>query len=405
LGDPRKGLRSVLIAGTKGKGSTAAILTSIIGACGKRAGLFISPHLVEYRERIRIGLEPVSASEFGELAGKVAECVDRGENWERTGTPTAFETLTAMALLCFATREVDVAVLEVGMGGRLDATNVVTPDAACITPISLDHMDQLGNTVEAIAGEKAGIIKGPYPVISGFQLPAAARVIEQRCAFAGARLISAGKELIVQPNCLSMSGSVFSATTPGGDYRELELNLAGRHQLGNALVAIGAAEALGGAIGLTREALRAGLSRVVWPGRLQILKPTPMIVVDGAHNGDSARVLAESIRELFVHEKLYLVLGMLKGKDYEAVARELCPLADEVLIPRLNHPRAGSPEDLREVVLRHASSVRLCGDAKSCLDAAVRKCGSRDMVLVAGSLSLVGEVILAEREARRISES
>lgn len=393
-GSPQRKLRCAIIAGTKGKGSTAALLTSLLAAAGGRPGLYTSPHLVEYRERIRIGGEPVSPEEFGALAGRLAGPVAELEREGEDLRPTTFEVLTAMALLGFAERGVDVAVLEVGMGGRLDAVNAVEAAAVAVTAVSLDHTAQLGNTIGEIAREKAGVVKSPAPVVSAPQPPAAAAVLEEACREAGAPLRFVGRELRAEGVESGPEGSSFAATTGRDGFAGLKVKLLGRHQVENALVALGLLEDLG--VGASGETVRRALATASWPGRLQVLARRPWVVLDGAHNGASAEALARACRELFAPERVALIFGQLRGHDHEAVADALCALADRVFVPRLKHPRALDPEELARIAARRCGGVEAAADVATAVAVARRQFPrENDLILVAGSLSLVGEALAA----------
>lgn len=392
VGNPHNALTCAVVAGTNGKGSTAAMLTSILAAHGLSVGLYSSPHLVEYRERMRLNLEPVGPGEFARLADRLVEPVERLQGAGPAMQPTTFEVLTTMALLGFAERRVKVAVLEVGLGGRLDSVNIVNPAAVCVTPISLDHMDQLGGTVEAIAREKAGVIKSAAPVISGPQPPAALGVIQAACREVRAPLTVVQRELCAEAVSSDGQGSRFDAVTPAGRYERLHVSLLGAHQVSNALAAIGVAQVLGGEVSL--DGVRRGLHDVVWPGRLQLCQLRPRVVLDGAHNAESASALAEAIASLFKPRRLALVFGQLRGKEHQAIARILCPHAEEVLIPELKHPRALPATDLATAARMWSGRVVVYRNAEAAFaEARARFDGQDDLILVTGSLALVGEVM------------
>ncbi len=392
VGDPHHALTCVIIAGTNGKGSTAAILTSILKASGHTVGLYTSPHLVEYRERLRIGLEPVSEEEFAHLAERLVEPMDRLRTKGGSLQPTTFEVLTAMALLGFAARGVSMAVLEVGLGGRLDAVNIVNPVAVCVTPISLDHTDQLGATVEAVAKEKAGVIKSAVPVTSGAQPPAALAVIQEACHKVKAPLKVVERELLAKGITCGQGGSSFTALTPRGRFESLYLNLLGQYQVGNALTALGCALAL--PVLVPEDGIRRGLREAVWPGRLQLWQRTPRVLLDGAHNAESAAHLVQTCDTLFAPDRLALIFSQLRGKEHQAVARILCSQADEVFIPELRHPRALPAEELAAAARPFAKGIAVYPSVAEALAAACAKySGERDLILVTGSLALVGEVM------------
>lgn len=395
VGDPHRKTKCVIVAGTKGKGSTAAMLAALLENCGWRAGLYTSPHLVEYAERIRVGPAAVSREEFGDLAARVAGAVAELEKDGDDMRPTTFEVLTAMALLGFSERGVDAGILEVGMGGRLDAVNVVDAKAVCITAISLDHVSQLGETVEAIAREKAGVVKSAAPVVSGPQEPDAAAVLRSACSAAGAPLLVVGRDLKAEEVETGPEGTSCALVTPRNRYAGLKLNLLGRHQVDNALAALGTLESLEVEPG-EREVRRA-LGGVDWPGRLQVLSRRPWLVLDGAHNDASARAVDSACRELFEPERVALVFGQLRGHDHAAVAGALCRGSSKVYLPVMKHPRALAPDDLAKVVRPHCGTVETFPAVPAAVAAARRDFRREDdLILVAGSLSLVGEV-LAER--------
>jgi len=426
-GNPQREYPCVIVAGTKGKGSTAAMLASILSASGIRGGLFTSPHLIDWTERIRIGLAPVGREDFARLALAVEESLPAG-----APPPTTFEVLTVMALRHFAAVKVGVAVLEVGMGGRLDAVNVADAAAVAVTPISLDHTDQLGTTIAAIAGEKAGVIKSSTPVVCAEQDPEALAVVEAACRKAGAPLHLVGRDITAHGAAFTREGATFSTRTPWGEFTGLEIALAGRHQAGNALVALGTALALRGKLAVTEPGIRKGLLAARWPGRLQMLPGLPVakdkaipelggemarklyktlpnvvvrkheialkadaprILLDGAHNVASAGVLADYLKEFFPGVRIHLVLGMLQGKDYAGFARTICPLSATVHIPVLAHPRALAAGEMAGFVRSAGKEPVECTSADEALAGAIEFSRDGGLVLVTGSLSLVGEIL------------
>ncbi|MGD0783170.1 MAG: folylpolyglutamate synthase/dihydrofolate synthase family protein, partial [Candidatus Aminicenantales bacterium] len=324
-GDPQRRYPSVHVAGTNGKGSVCAMLASTLEADGRRVGLYTSPHLADVRERIRIGGRPIAEADFDRLLGRIRKTIGRLLAAGRLeAQPTYFEVLTILAFLHFAERKVDIAVLEVGMGGRFDATNIVTPLVSVITSISLDHREYLGRTLAAIAFEKAGIIKPGVPVVSGVEGGAAAAVIRRRAGELHAPLVPV----------FGRDAALFAARTVAG-YRfrydfcgesfPFRLKLPGRHQGENAAVAIAAARTLG-CVGkpLDRRVILAGLAAAEWPGRLEAVGRRPLVLLDGAHNEDGARALAAYIRD-FVRGPLVLVFAMLKDKAVGRAAGLLFP--------------------------------------------------------------------------------
>jgi dihydrofolate synthase/folylpolyglutamate synthase len=406
-GNPQKKYPCIIVAGTKGKGSVSVMLSSIISASGGKPGLYTSPHLVDWTERMKLGGREVSRSQFADLALGLEPLVE-GISSRPEGLPTTFEVLTTMALKWFADGGSTSAVLEVGLGGRLDSVNAADSEAECLTSISLDHTAQLGNTIEAISGEKAGVVKSGSPVVCAPQEPAALEVVRKACRSHGAPLYLVGKDITAENVVFSREGVVFTARTPWGVFERLEVRFAGRHQLDNALVAVGCALVLGEKIGTSEAGLREGLRSAVWPGRLQLLDGNPPVLLDGAHNPASGAALAGYLREFYPRARIQLVLGMLQGKDRHGFAREVCPLAEAVFLPLLHHPRAVPVDDMAEAVAGTAPSAVVCGSVAEALEQAkARAAGGgsapkgRDLapetggglVVVTGSLSLVGEAL------------
>lgn len=400
LGNPQQHYRSVHIAGTKGKGSTAAMLAAVLRTAGYRVGLYTSPHLHTLRERIQIDSEPIAPGTFGLLMAELA-AVDAALQAERPawGPATAFELVTVLAFLAFARAEVDVAVIEVGLGGRLDATNVILPDVAAITRIGYDHMAILGSTLDAIAREKAGIVKPGRPVVSSPQEPDAAAVIEAVARERAAPLWLGGREWQVEG-----SWQDFLFRCPGLELAGLAVALRGAHQVENAGVALATLPWLAEAgIAVPEEAVRMGLASVSWPGRLEVLRERPLVVVDGAHNRESAQRLAQAVCEAFRWNRLWLVLGVLRDKEIERIVGALAPLASAFFAVEGFAPRAATAERLLEAWKSHVPG----GEAKAfrsvseALAEALARAASDDLVLVTGSLGMVA----AAREALGIATS
>ncbi len=420
LGDPHLGLRVVHVAGTNGKGSVAAMVASILRAAGYRTGLYISPYVVDFRERISVDGEHIAPDEVAELTfGALAPAAERlAAKHGEDGQVTEFEFVTALGLLHFARRAVDYLVCEVGLGGRFDATNVIDrPLVSVITPVGLDHTDRLGPTLADIAAEKAGIIKRSAPVVSGPQDPEALQVIaaaarQRACPLylAGAdrarpgapagtpgRLLS-GRAVLRKA---SLQGQVIDFTGPGGvQERGLRLPLLGPHQVANAATALTAVCVLrewGHAPDVGSGALREGLARTVWPGRFEVFGEDPPVVVDGAHNPPGARALAETLRELLPGRRLVMVLGLLADKDAPAFLAELLPPAlpevGRVVCCRPDNPRAVPAAELAALVSRRCPGlpVEKADSPGAALDLAYSRAGPGGAVCVAGSLYQVQE--------------
>jgi dihydrofolate synthase/folylpolyglutamate synthase len=382
LGQPHQKFPSLLIAGTKGKGSTAAISESILRQAGYTTGLYTSPHLHSFRERIRIGGQPVPEAQVVTLARQLRPYFD--------ATPglTAFELITALAFMAFAQAGIDVAVLEVGLGGRLDATNAVDPAVAVITSISYDHTQILGDTLTLIAREKAGIIRPGALVISAPQYDEAMLMIEQCCREHQATLLVIGYDWLWQAGPYDLSGQHFS--TRGQDYR---LPLLGQHQVVNAVTAIAAVSGLTERTGLavSPPAIKNGVANVSWPGRLEILHDQPCLIVDSAMNGDSAEKLVEALQHHLPGIRPIFVFGASNDHPTHDMLAALLPYAATTFVTASPHPRAEKPERLVELAAGLGYAVRPRPNVAEALNEALAMAGQTDVICVAGSLFLVAD--------------
>jgi dihydrofolate synthase/folylpolyglutamate synthase len=379
-GNPHHRFRSVLIAGTKGKGSTAAMLASISQAAGQQTALYTTPHLNTHRERMRIDGQLISHEEFARRMVDVRRITERYAN--ELGAPTTYELGTLLAFQYFADHAVDLAVVEVGLGGRLDATNVLDTELAIITSVSYDHMEVLGYTLAEIATEKAGIIKPGKPVVSAPQRPEAMAIIERVAGDRHSELIKVTDALGTGSAQLPLGEAAAAAGQDLWIDGPVRLPLLGVHQRENAAIAVAAARQLG----LPSAAIRDGLASVRWPGRLEIARERPPVVLDGAHNVDSMEKLAAALRRHFRWERLRAVAGFSADKDIPGMARILNELADEIVLTRSAHPRAADP-------LAIAPVFRGARIATNLADVLARQ-GERELVLITGSLYLVGEARL-----------
>ncbi len=393
LGRPHLDAASVHIAGTKGKGSTAAMIASILTASGRRTGLYTSPHLHSFTERICVDGHPIPETEFAGLVSRLQPAFDAFNRAGVHGELTTFEILTALAFAHFREKQADYQVLETGLGGRLDATNVVRPRVCAITSISLDHTEVLGHTLARIAAEKAGIIKPGCIAISAPQPPEVRRVMSSFCRRQGVPLLEVGRDICWTLTRRSESGQSFRVNGQRGTY-DLTLPLLGQHQLDNAAVAVGIAEALadsGDVIGA--ENIAAGLSRVSWPGRLQVLRRNPLVVVDGAHNADSAQKLARALPDYFRFKAIVLVVGVSRDKDVAGIAESLRPLSARVIVTRSSNPRAAETSVVASEFSKAGLVVSQAENVALALDAALREAKPEDLVCVTGSLFVVAEAI------------
>lgn len=387
LEQPQERYPCVLIAGTKGKGSTAAFLESILRAAGRRTGLYTSPHLHTWRERVQVDRRPIAKAAVAAWIERLRPLVEAMRDGEQ-GPPTYYEISTALALGYFAEQAIDVAVLEVGLGGRLDATNVVTPRVAVITTIGYDHMEILGHTLEAIATEKAGIVKPAGRVVSAVQEAEALAAIESACRERAATLWVADEEG-VRPVLPSPAVARPYPVPP----ERAALALRGHFQQGNARVAQAAVLALreqGWEI--VDEAIATGLRTARWPGRLEVAGRHPWLVLDGAHNVDSARALRRALVEEFNYARLILVAGFSKGHDVAAFFGELALLAAQVIVTASRHPRsAGVPGVASAARQSGPAPVEVVEGVAAALARARELATPADLICVCGSLFVVAE--------------
>ncbi|MGH9774029.1 MAG: bifunctional folylpolyglutamate synthase/dihydrofolate synthase [Candidatus Acidiferrales bacterium] len=395
LGAPERACPCVHIAGTNGKGSTAAMLESVLRAAGFATGLYTSPHLERINERIQVSGEPLEDEEFAASFTRVAQAI---ETLMAAGTlrahPTYFECLTAMAFEAFARRPVDFAVYEVGMGGRLDATNIVAPEAAVITAIDFDHENYLGHSIEQIAGEKAGIIKPGAWVVSAAGRAEARGVITRRAAELDGRLVDIDEQYRIE-NVRSEGGYYGATIRPQHSKRglEIELPIAGRFQLRNAATVIATARLLrerGFPIG--DEHLREGIRKVRWPGRLERIGANPAVYLDGSHNPAGAQELQKFWQEHFSQSRIILVYGAMRDKAVDEIAGLLFPQAATVILTEPRQPRAISADVLAQMTQHLASQFEVVADPDAALERAIELAGPGDAVFASGSLYLVGDL-------------
>ena len=408
LGDPQRTYPIIHITGTNGKTSTSRITESILRAYGLRTGLMISPHLVRVNERIVIDGEPISNEAFvanwDDIAPYIAmvdnELIEAGEL-----ALTYFEALTALAFACFADAPVDVAVIEVGMGGEWDSTNVGDGQVAVFTPISLDHTARLGNSVLEIAKTKSGIIKPLASVVTAVQQPDALAVLRHAAELTESTVVAQDEEFGLIVNSVAVGGQVISVRGLAGTYRDLFLPMFGDHQAQNAAVAIAAVESFlgGGSQMLVGDVLAEGIGTATSPGRLQVVGVDPSVLVDAAHNPDGARALASAVASYFTFDEVCVVVGALDEKDAAGIIAGLTPIASRFHVTRSSSTRAIDEEELGEIVLEVAGpdSYEVFADAQDALASAREWARGADKraVLVTGSITLVGDAIaIADRE-------
>jgi dihydrofolate synthase/folylpolyglutamate synthase len=390
LGHPEQGLEVVHVAGTNGKGSVCAYISSILAAAGYRTGLYTSPHLVSYTERLQVNGQEVPEPVLARLLTQVRQAAERvttdtGEH------PTEFEVLTAAAFLYFNVQKVDYLVLEVGLGGRLDATNVVFPQVAVITNISHDHVGVLGTSIAAIAREKAGIIKPGRPVVMAPQEEEAAQVIVAVAKEWGSPLLSVRERVALHLVEESLQKQRFHLQLGEASYQDVVIHLLGRHQLDNAATAILAIDvlcSLGAEV--KPDALYQGLAATRWPARFEVMSSRPVVIVDGAHNLAGAQALARAVRDYLPGRRVVLLIGVLADKDVSSILRELGPLGQAAVVTRPDSPRAADLESVADGLSVYVPHVVVEPDVRRAVDRALALACRDDVVLVCGSLYLVG---------------
>ncbi len=398
--EPHKKFPAAHIAGTNGKGSTAAMVASIARAAGWRIGLYTSPHLVSITERIRVDDGEIAPDDFARLATDVRRASEElvAEGIFRA-PPTFFEQLTMIGFLHFADQGVDLAVVEVGLGGRLDATNICEPVVTAITPVGFDHQQYLGDTLASIAGEKAGIVKSGVPVVIAPQADEAKQAIMARCEELNAPIIEAADPFEVEAangdDVMQVGQYQFRYRSSRGEY-DARLSLRGRHQITNARVAIHIAEQLNDAgFDVSTEAIIEGLGRVEWPGRLELIQALPetaSLLLDGAHNEAGARVLADFLDEHFRDTPITLVFGAMVDKAIAAMAEIVFPRAQRIILAKIANVRAAEPSAMAEATAGLNRNVICAGNVAEALTEAWRVTSPEGLIVVCGSLFLVGEV-------------
>ena len=395
LGRPHRAAPCVHIAGTNGKGSVAAMLDSILRASGRRVGLYTSPHLVRINERIRIAGQDISDEEFAAAWTRVQAAIESLlAEGKLAAHPTYFECITALAIVAFAHAGVDFAVFETGLGGRLDATNIVAPEVAAITSIDFDHEDFLGHSIEEIAAEKAGIIKPGGWVVSAAERPEARAVLARRCQEQGARLIEISTAWRVEE--ITSADGCYRAAVSENDFPgkiTLEPPLPGRFQVRNALTAAAVARLLARrGFPVTDAAIESGVRSVRWPGRLERLLARPAVYLDGTHNPAGARELQKFWEENFAGRRILLVYGAMRDKAVDEIAGILFPRADIIVLTEPRQPRAISTPLLAEMTSHLAREFQTVADPAAALEQAIALARPEDAIFATGSLYLVGDL-------------
>lgn len=405
LGHPERAFPAVLVAGTKGKGSTAAMIASMVQAAGYRVGLYTKPHLTDFRERIRVDGELIAPAAVAGLMAEIPAAIGHGAGGP-AWPPTYFEVAAVLAFMHFARCAVDLAVVEVGIGGRLDATNVVTPLVSVISIIDFDHTDLLGKNLRAIAAEDAGIIRQRGRVVTVPQPPAAWEVLQQTAAAREATLTRVGREIRYRTLRVGPGGVRFTVAGERRRYRDLAVPLVGRHQAQNGALAVAAVEALAAAgFDVPEVAVRAGLANLRWPARIEIVRRRPTVLVDVAHNAVSFRALRAAVDEIFPGRRLTLVVGLLGSKDLAGIARIIGPRAATLVATRAHDPRALPAAAVAEAFRPWVPQVEVIDDPVDATEVAMGRARLDDLICVAGSFHVAGPVrahlLAAPRPTRR----
>ena len=392
LDNPHGKLKIIHVAGTNGKGSTTAMITSMLKEAGYKVGMYTSPFLEEFEERIQINGENIPKEKLAQLITKIKYAVDKVIE-EGYNHPTEFEIITVLMFLYFATEEVDFAVVEVGLGGRLDSTNVITPILSVITSISFDHTNLLGNTLGEIATEKAGIIKSGIPTVIYPQEEVAEIVISSKCQELDSKLYKINKEDAKLINIIKEDKIYQQVKVKLDDEYDVKLPLLGEHQILNLAVALKALEVIKDkAPKLNRESIVKSLATVRWNGRLEIMSNSPYVVIDGAHNIQGITQLDKNIKKYFEYKDMYLILGILADKDVEDMVKVITPKAKKVFTVTPNSMRAETAEELLEEVKKYNESCEAYNDYKNAFEDALKLCKKDDLLLISGSLYMIGEM-------------
>jgi dihydrofolate synthase/folylpolyglutamate synthase len=399
VGNPHKKRKTVHITGTKGKGSTSIIISSVLQALGLKTGLFTSPHLIHLGERMRVNDRMISQKMFVQLINMIKPYIDRITLKNPILMPTFFEIITAIAFLYFEREKTDISVLEVGMGGRLDSTNIVLPEVSVITPVGYDHTDRLGHTLDRIAFEKAGIIKEGVPVISSIQEPDALAVISKTCKEKRSRLHLVGRDILIHDINVTKRNKIYGTEceikTWRKSYKNIFLPLVGRHQVENCAAAIGSLEVLSetGVIKVDNDMVINALAKIRCPARIEVISENPLIILDTAHTVASMKILRESIKENFSFKKLVLVIGLSADKNIEGVLKEITCIADDLILTRTGNPREAEPEQMA-VTAKHSfhNDLMIIENIDVALKEANRIAKKDDLVCITGSFFLAGKV-------------
>jgi len=394
LGEPHKKLKIIHVAGTNGKGSTCSLISSILQSDGYRVGLYTSPHLIDFTERIKINHKPIDRKKVSELLERIKPYIEKVANTPSYGHPTFFEVITSMAFLYFFEEQIDFLVLEVGLGGRLDATNVCEPLISVITHIDYDHMDKLGNSLEEIAREKGGIIKPKGIVISSKQYEEAYKEIKKIADEKNSLVYCTGREVSYEIVKSDINGVIFDLKGIYNNYKNLYTPLLGRHQADNATTAITATEALKiRGVNISEKAIRVGLEKAKWTGRLEIIQNNPTLILDGAHNPSGIKIVRQALKEIFSYQRLILVLASFADKDYKKMIQIIAPEADLIIATKTMSPRAAPPQVIAKEAAQYIeqNKIIVIENIPQAINCALSNSKKDDLICITGSLYTVGE--------------
>jgi dihydrofolate synthase/folylpolyglutamate synthase len=387
LGNPHFKYPTIHIAGSNGKGSVCAMLESILCSAGYQAGLYTSPHLVSFTERIRICRKEIEPEFITEFVNQLKARIDRDQY-------TFFEVTTALAFLYFAEKKVEFAVVETGLGGRLDSTNLVQPEVAGITTISLEHTDILGKTLKKIAWEKGGIVKENIPTVVGNSEPLVVKTLKQICKQRKSRFVSVADTSRWRIKDIGLKGGQFDAKINGRRYSNLFVNLAGRHQVGNAVFALKVVEQLKEkGWHVSDGAVKQGLRAVFWPARFEIREKRPLTILDAAHNPAGTRVLVDTFQDLLPGKKINILFGVMADKDYALMLKIMSSIAKKIVLVSPKIERAAKTSDLGEIVKKLGIEYNVTGSVKSGYSLLLSQSSQDDVICVSGSHYTIGELL------------